>query len=138
MIANIHTLVEVLNKFPLENIGKNVYITYEITGFKLKGQTEEETNNLNDRWKIYLKLLNKVVSAEEYLTVSEIAQHLKISKQNVHNILKRQDQNGPVLPFVSTNRGKRIKTSDYINFLNKQYMIKDSASVAQSTENPPV
>lgn len=136
MIMNIHNLIHILNTFPLDKIGKNVYLTYEITGFTLKGQTEQETQELNSKWSIYLARLNKLAGVEEYLTVSEIAQHLKISKQNVHNILKRQDQNEPVLPFVSTNRGKRVKTSDYINFLNKSYMVTHSASAAQSKENP--
>lgn len=135
MIVNIHTLIHILNSFPLENIGEDVYLTYEVTGFSFKALTQEETNELNKKWNIYLKKLNKIVGVEEYLTVLEISQHLKISKQHVHNILKRQDPNEPVLPYVSTNRGKRIKTSDYINFLNKHYMINSSASAVQNTEN---
>lgn len=136
MIANIHNLIHILNSFPLDKMGKNIYLTYELTGFFLKGQTQQETNELNIKWGIYLARLNKLIGVEEYLTVNEISQHLKISKQNVHNILKRQDQNEPVLPFVSTNRGKRVKTSDYINFLNKHYMVTHSASAVQNTENP--
>lgn len=136
MIMNIHNLTHILNTFPLDKIGRNVYLTYEITGFSLKGQSEQETKELNSKWSIYINRLNKLVGVEEYLTVNEIAQHLKISKQNVHNILKRQDQNEPVLPFVSTNRGKRVKTSDYINFLNKNYMVSHSASVVQSKGSP--
>lgn len=121
MIINLRKLVSALKRLPIESMGEDVLLTYDITGFKLVASTEEETRRLNKRWDLLIKDINRFACVEEYLTVAEVANHLHISKQSVLNILKRQDGLVAVLPYVRTDKGIRIKTSDYLIFLAQHY-----------------
>lgn len=121
MIINIHKFAQTIHNLPLEEMDKNINLIYDKTGFSLAGENLEETTFLNRRWSLVLNELNKHTGTEEYLTVLEVATHLKMSKQSVFNILKRQDHNLAVLPYIRTDRGIRIKRSDYLMFLSQHY-----------------
>lgn len=121
MLVDLHRLIHVLNKMPLHNIPEGTLLTYDVTGFSLKGNTNEETLQLNLKWRNYIDILNKLANVEEYLTVSEIATHLNMSSTTVHKILKGQDKENPVLPFIRTSIGIRIKSSDYLQYLERNY-----------------
>ena len=122
MNVNLNHLIHVLKSFPIKNIPKDTRLIYEKTGFRLEGESIEETEELNKKWSLYIDQLNKISFYEEFLTVSEIAEHLKISTASVHKILKEQDQNNPTLPYIDTSVGKRIRTIDYIRFLEQCYI----------------
>lgn len=123
MLINLKKLVSSLKRLPIEEMGENVLLTFDITGFKLVGENEEETKKLNRRWDLLLKDLNRFAVVEDYLTVAEVANHLHISKQSVLNLLKKQDGHETALPYIRTDRGIRIKTSDYLIFLSQHYFV---------------
>lgn len=136
MFVDLHRFIHILNKFPLQNIPEGTQLVHDVTGFSLKGVDLDDTKHLNDKWKNYLNVLNKIVGFEEYLTISEIATHLNMSQTTIHKIIKGQDKDYPVLPFIETSVGKRVKTSDYIAFLEGCYRPTSSSS-AQNRGNPP-
>lgn len=134
MIVNIRQLVNRLNHIPLQNIPSHVELCFDKTGFTFKGKNPEETKELNQKWRHYLVRLNKIAGVEEYLTVAEVAEHLSVSIASVHKIIKEQDKDNPILPYIRTNIGIRIKTSDYLDYLSKCYEPNSAFSV-QNREN---
>lgn len=123
MFIKFNLLNNFMKKVKSEGIPNNIYLCFDnLIGFHFKDEKHEDSNTYNTRWGKELEFLNKQVGIEEYLTVSEIASHLKISVNSIYNIIKEQDKENPILPYVDTSRGIRIKNIDYIIFLEKHYI----------------
>lgn len=121
MFINFKELIRTLEDIELDNIPDYVRICFDKTGFYFEGNSPEETKELNVRWKWLITILNKRAGVQEMLSISDIAKHLGMSPNTVRSILKEQDKNNIVLPFINTSRGIKIKTSDYFKFLENNY-----------------
>jgi excisionase family DNA binding protein len=63
---------------------------------------------------------------EEYMTVAEVAEILKLNQQTIRNMLDRGD-----LPFVRLGRRVRIKRSDFDRFVEQGYTQSPATPAAQ-------
>jgi len=129
MFTNIHKLIEELNRVNLDNIPEHVELCFEETGFYMKGKTIEETIDLNKRYKLLISNLNKISGVEEMLTVSKIAKHLQMSPNTIYELLKNNLPNTPQLKYIQTERGVRIRNSDYYEFLHECYKNEKDTSL---------
>lgn len=87
-------------------------------------------NNNNKKFKLETDLLHiklkdlqnktyfkREISTESFLTVLEISEHLKLSKQIIYQLVNNGD-----IPCILINKNIRIKKSDYLRFLEKNYI----------------
>lgn len=119
-LRHLHTF---LNTLPLDELPEDVSLAYDVAkGFHFVIQNDSErTSYWNRRLHLFLSQLNRISDHEEYLTVKEIATHLKVSTDFVYSMIKGQDDDHPVLPSIKTSAGYRIHRRDYLSYLNSQF-----------------
>lgn len=122
MVINFQNMIKIIEHYNMNrHLGPDVDLIFDINGFRLQSKDKAETDRLNTKWSMFLKNLNKQAFVEEFLTVEEVATHLKVSRQTVLNLLKNQDSQNPEIRYLLTNKGYRIFASDYKNYLEKNY-----------------
>lgn len=120
MFVPLHHLHTFLNTLPLDEFPKDTLFAYDAAkGFYFDIENDpQRTLYWNQRLHLFLLKLNRVSGHEEYLTVKEIATHLKVSTDFVYSMIKGQDDTHPVLPSIKTSAGYRIHVRDYLYYLN--------------------
>lgn len=116
MFINLKTLIKQLNSIEKQEIKEDYILCFDETGFSVKDNNGETVKDRVIRGT--LKELNKETGIEDFLKVSDIAKHLNVSQNTVLSILKNPDEEN-TLPYFTVGKSIRVKSSDYINFLEK-------------------
>lgn len=106
MIIRVFDLKNILNKISTDT---DMILSYDdIEGFKIK--------NSKIDLGIYEQELNSLTLNEEFLNISDIEKHLKLSRPTIIKLLNENN-----IPVLDLNTFK-IKKSDYLLLLNKYYV----------------
>jgi len=121
MFVNLKAFKGALDRLPLENLPDDTIILYDVNGFSLKSSSWG-AHDL--RSTPLLSELNRMVNHNEMLTVSEIAGHLKMSRNTIYSFLRKEGKNSPQMPYIETEKGIRVLSSDYLAFLETCYQTR--------------